>query len=504
MPILTQTEALQLSQLTERIAESISNSFAHQTYWVIGDVSGHTFYPNKEHHYFELVEKDEGSQTLVAKAPAVAWRAGAARIRAFEAASGQRFRAGIRVCVKVQVDYHALYGLKLIVQDVDPSYTIGQFQLQRQATINRLLKECAAHVKQLGDRFCTSNNSLAHGRVIQRVAVLSSSASAGYQDFMHTLSQNGFGYRFYVNSYFTTVQGEANAEAASEKLKEICASGMAFDAVVIIRGGGSDTDFLIFDQFVLCAAVARLPIPVITGIGHLKNETIVDLMAHTPTKTPTKAAEFIIAHNQAFEQRLLSEQQRIVIKSQQILARHQQEVMAGQTTLSGKVRRVLNERKQLQERTRQRVVLQSKKLLNQQKFWLAEAANKTINRPQQKLAAQRGALETLAREVKYFASVLLAHEDRAVREKKEDIKYFAASFINGEKKTVSHYETMCRMMSPVNILKKGFALVYQHGQIVTEGERLNRTEPIKVRLLDTELTATIQDKKHIDGDSFNL
>jgi exodeoxyribonuclease VII large subunit len=448
----------------------------------MADVSNHTFYPNKEHHYFELVQKDESNSTIVAKASAVAWKAGASKIRAFEATSGQRFKNGIRVCVSVQIDYHPVYGIKLIMLDVDPSYTIGQLELQRLATIDRLLKECTSHVQKEWQRFKTKNNSLSHKRVIQSIAVLSSSASAGYQDFMHTLTQNTFDYKFRVNSYFTTIQGEANAEAACSKIGEICSSAIPFDAVVIIRGGGADTDFLIFDQFVLCDAVAKLPIPVITGIGHLKNETIVDLMAHTATKTPTKAAEFIIAHNQSFEQSLLVHQQRIIIKSQQIIKKHAQLILSQNALMARKGRALISVKKEVQERLKERMMRQSKKLLNQQSTRLTELANKSLYKPQLLISSHKNELKNIASTVKLFSAKLLINQNN----------------------NIGYYESMCRMMSPINILKKGFALLYQSYKIITEGCSLTEGESIKVRLIDCELEATIEQKQEIHGDSFNL
>jgi exodeoxyribonuclease VII large subunit len=479
---LTQTEALPLSQLTDRIAEVIEDALSYHSWWVIADVSNHTFYPNKDHHYFDLVEKEEGGNAIIAKAQAVAWRTGAARIREFEASSGQRFKTGIRVCVKVQVDYHAVYGLKLIVLDVDPSYTIGQLELQRLATIQRLLNECSSFVQREGDRFRTRNNSLEHPAVIQRIAVLSSSSAAGYQDFMHTLLNNRFGYQFIVNNYFTAVQGEANAEAASRKIREICASKIPFDAVVIIRGGGADTDFLLFDQFVLCREVAKLPIPVITGIGHLKNQTLVDLVAHTSTNAPTKAAEYIIAHNQAFEQAVCSEQQRIVIRAQQVLQRASQSVLAQQAAVARHARALLTGRREEGERLRERTVHMAGKLLHGESAQLTELANRIVLKPQLFLAGERKDLQSLAGNVTVSAARLLER-------RRSDIAY---------------HEVVHRMMSPVNLLKKGFALVYREGRIITGGDDVQSGDALRVRLGSSELEVVVTNKKQTDEDSFNI
>lgn len=445
-------------------------------------MSNHSFYPNKDHHYFDLVEKEEGGSALIAKAPAVAWKAGAARIRAFEESSGRRFKTGIRVCVRVQVDYHPVYGLKLIVVDVDPSFTIGQLELQRLATIQRLLGECSAYVQKVGDRLCTRNNSLQHPPVIQRIAVLSSSSAAGYQDFMHALLNNRYGYQFIVNNYFTAVQGEANAEAASRRIREICASKIPFDAVVIIRGGGADTDFLLFDQFALCKAVAKLHIPVITGIGHLKNQTLVDLVAHTSTAAPTKAAEYIIAHNHAFEQDIEAEQGRIVIRAQQVLQRAGEGLLAQQASVARGTRALLTERKEESEWIRQKTVLRAKELVHGEGARLGELANKILLKPQLVLAAERKDLHTESAHLERFAALLLERQRSAL----------------------AYHEALCRVLSPLNLLKKGFALVYHEGRILTGTDALKAGDQITVRLGTGALEATVNTKKQTDEDSIDL
>lgn len=480
MPTLTQTTAIPLSELTTQIEEAIQGSFFQRSHWVLADVSNHTFYPNKDHHYFELVEKGEGG--IVAKMQAVAWRPGAVRIALFQETTKQRFTSGIRVCVKVMVEYHSAYGLKLVVLDVDPSYTLGQIELQRLATINRLLSECSSFIQLSGERFVTKNNQLKHQRVIQRIAILSSSSSAGYQDFMKALVHNEYGYRFDFNTYFTTVQGEANADGAKQKLAEICASGIAFDAVVIIRGGGADTDFLLFDQYVLCASVAALHIPVITGIGHTKNRSLVDMLSHTATISPTEAAKFIVAHNLAFERALVEEQNRIIIKAQQRVASENQIVLSLNASIARKARALVVHTKEKQVAIKQRIIQSTSKLSFHQQSLLTETAYKIGSLPKSTLA---GKLQT-------------------VDATGEKISWLATKFLENQQKQIRHYETLCRMMSPINILKKGFALVYKGERIVTNAEGLAEGEMVKVRLLNTELQTTVIQKQSTDGDTFNL
>ena len=281
----------------------VERNFSHQSYWVLADVASHKFHAPKGFHYFDLVEK--GDRNLLAKVNAVAWSEGAARIRDFERQTGQRFGDDIHVLACVRVDFHALYGLKLTLIDVDAHFTLGQLEAQRQAVFERLLQEAPKDVWKVGDRYMTSNKTLRLPRVIQRIAVVASERSAGYEDFRHSLTSHSLGYSFRLTPFDTLVQGPSNAIAIVRRLAEISTRQDEFDAVVIVRGGGAQTDLLIFDQYEVARAVAGLRIPVLTGIGHLRNETITDMMAHTATKTPTECADTIINHNRSFEDQLL-------------------------------------------------------------------------------------------------------------------------------------------------------------------------------------------------------
>lgn len=312
---------IRLSELSHKINHVIENAFNATTFWVVADVTNHTFRAQKNYHNFELVEKDPHSNNIIAKISGKAWGAGANRIGHFEQVTGQKFTNNIQVLLQVKVTFHSVFGLSLEVLEIDANFTLGMLEQQRLSTLQKLVAE-NDFIQKIGDRFVTKNNQLPLPMVIQRIAVISSKTSAGGEDFNHTLQNNPHGYAFFVDEYHSVVQGENNADQLLQKLIEVYRSNVPYDAVVITRGGGAQTDFLIFDNYQIGRAVAKFPIPIITGIGHQKNETITDLMAHTQTKTPTKAAEFIVAHNKRFEDGIVSLQKTILIKSQQLLSWH--------------------------------------------------------------------------------------------------------------------------------------------------------------------------------------
>ncbi|MGC4038621.1 MAG: exodeoxyribonuclease VII large subunit [Chitinophagaceae bacterium] len=224
----------------------------------------------------------------------------------------------LRFLVCVTVEFHKAFGLKLVLQDVDPSFTLGELERQKQETIEQLIKE--GFLNKIGDEFFTDNKRLPLPRVIQKIAVISSAASAGLQDFVHTLEHNDFKYQFEIDYYYAVVQGETKAELVNDQFIQIFASAIRYDVVILIRGGGAQTDFLLFDQFPLAKMIAKFPVPVITGLGHQKNETVADLVANKSVKTPTRAAEFIIARNRDFEESVHIVEKNIIIKTQQLLA----------------------------------------------------------------------------------------------------------------------------------------------------------------------------------------
>lgn len=318
---------IRLSELNQKISAAIFNTFNNLSWWVVADVTSHTFRDMKSYHNFELVEKDPVSNRILARIPGKAWGYGSERIEAFEKLTGQRFTNNINVLVNVAVEFHPVYGLQVNLVDIDPAFTLGVLEQQRQAVLEELVAKNPDFIRKVGDRFVTKNNQLKLNVVIQRIAIISSKTSAGVEDLIHTLENNAFGYKFFVDNYHTVVQGENNADQFLAKIIEVYNSGKPYDAVVIARGGGAQTDFLMFDNYYIGRAIARFPIPIITGIGHQKNETIADLMAHTQTKTPTRAAEFIIAHNRAYEEAVAALQRRIVVKSRQMFIYSYRELM---------------------------------------------------------------------------------------------------------------------------------------------------------------------------------
>lgn len=317
----TDRRPVKLSELTKEIAGVINQHFADRFYWVIAEVTNHKFIERSGYHYFDLSEKHGPANSAVTKIACTAFATGAESIRNFEGYTHQKFSNNIEVLVKIKVDYSVEYGLRTILYDVDVAFTIGNLEKVKQQTLARLLKDEAKHIQLIGDAIVTSNKKLTYPAAIKGVALITSRESEGYNDFLHTLKSNDFGYKFHVFPFLSKVQSDTAAEEMVNSLKRIYTQYIKYvDAVVICRGGGAQTDFLAFNDYNLCRAVARFPIPVITGIGHHSNQSLVDMLVHTETKTPTKAAEFIVNRCHSFENNILSLEKGIMVNSQRIIA----------------------------------------------------------------------------------------------------------------------------------------------------------------------------------------
>ena len=254
-------------------------------YWVEAELS--ECRENHGHCYMELIQKDELSATPVAKASAKCWASKWLVVRPyFERITGQRLVAGMKVLLKVYAQFHEAYGFSWIVTDIDPTYTLGDMARKRQEIINQLKAEGVFDLQK----------ELSLSLFCQRIAVISSETAAGYGDFCHQLADNPYDFKFHIQLFPATMQGDGIERSIIEALNSINAVCENFDAVVIIRGGGATSDMTGFDTLVLAENVANFPIPIITGIGHDRDESILDMVSHTRVKTPTAAAAFLIDH----------------------------------------------------------------------------------------------------------------------------------------------------------------------------------------------------------------
>ena len=306
-------EVLTLFELNSLVHEVIEDNFDEQ-YWVVGELSDVSTPAFGGHFYGELVQKDEESDRIVARARITCWARNYNMIRLrFQKEAGETLRKGLQVKLLVEVNFHEQYGFSLNVVDIDSTFTLGDLAKRRREILQQLEKDGILH----------DNQSLPLPRLLKRIAVISSATAAGYGDFCNQLEENDYGFHFDVQLFPAVMQGEQVPESIIAALEEI-REEPPFDLVVIIRGGGASSDLSDFDSYELAACIALYPLPVLTGIGHERDETVLDYVAHTKVKTPTAAAAFIIEH-QAEEAALLDDlYQRITHSSKEQIQREKQ------------------------------------------------------------------------------------------------------------------------------------------------------------------------------------
>ncbi|MBP3286685.1 MAG: exodeoxyribonuclease VII large subunit [Prevotella sp.] len=288
-----------LHTLNALVKEAIAAELPDE-YWVEAELS--ECRESRGHCYMELVEKDETSNTPVAKASAKCWKQTWAVVQPyFERTTGQPLRAGMKVLLKVYPQFHEAFGFSWIVTDIDPNYTLGDMAQRRQQIIAQLKAEGVFDLQRelVIPRFC------------QRIAVISAATAAGYGDFCRQLDENEYGLVFYPTLFPAVMQGEQVEQSVIAALNRINGHADDYDVVVIIRGGGSTSDMSGFDTLSLAENVANFPLPIITGIGHDRDECVLDMVSNTRVKTPTAAAAFLIAHLADTLQHLNDLQQRL-------------------------------------------------------------------------------------------------------------------------------------------------------------------------------------------------
>ncbi len=291
MPVITK-----LLDIITEIDELIQNKYAGKTFWITAELSGVRKILAKRWCYIDFTEKNENGETTI---KGVCWARHYQNIELFESSTNTEFKTGIEITCKVSVSFYKTKGYpQLEVLEIDFAHAVGQLELEKQKTLKRLIVENKT-IKHLPDgRYLTKNNSIELPKVFQRIALITASNSDGQRDFRNVTLTNKYGYAFSIKEYLTVVQGKTASKLISEKLKLVEQDN--FDVVVIVRGGGSDTDFAAFNDYELAKIAAAFPIPILTGIGHDRNTSIVDLMTRQ-LRTPTEVGTFIVERNMKFE-----------------------------------------------------------------------------------------------------------------------------------------------------------------------------------------------------------
>lgn len=429
---------LSLLELNNLVRGAVSEAFPG-TCWVRAEMSDVRTNASSGHCYLEFIEKNPITGQLVARARGSIWAKTFRMLKPyFEMETGQLFASGLKVLVKVSVEFHELYGYSLTVLDIDPAYTLGDM-LRKRMEIIRQLKE---------EGVFTLNKELPFPVLPKRIAVITSPTAAGYEDFLNQLANNKAGYPFYPKLFPALMQGERTEESVIAALDRIYHHIDCFDVVVIIRGGGSTSDLNSFDSYLLAANCAQFPLPVITGIGHERDDTILDMVAHTRMKTPTAVAEFLIGRMDAAAEELEDLQQEV----------------------SELVSTILLKQKNFLQLLGARLPVIVTNRIERNRSFLQMAGNKLPASASAMLLRRRSTLESLQMQLQNRAALRLAEGTRFIQLTEQFIK----------------------MASPDYVLKRGYSLSLKDGKIIKHATDLNPGDELVTRFADGDVKSIVK------------
>lgn len=429
--------ALTLRELNLRVKSAIQANVSG-TFWLRAETSDVRVNHSSGHCYLEFVEKNDRTGQIVAKARASIWAKTFAMLKPyFEKETGQAFVSGLSVLVKVSVEFHELYGFSLTVYDIDPSYTLGDMARKRMEIVRQLQEE----------GIFSLNKELPFPVLPRRMAVITSPTAAGYEDFMKQLAGNVSGYPFYVKLFPALMQGDKTEESVIAALDRIYNYADCFDVVVIIRGGGSTSDLSSFDSYLLAANCAQFPLPVITGIGHERDETVLDMVAHTRMKTPTAVAEFLIG--------------RMDLAAQEI------------EELSQSMRQSLDT-----------AIADQKKLVQ---LIISRLPGIALSR----LEKARSQVHVLGGKLPTSAVSLIATRKSSLNDMFRRVQRLTGEQLADKRNFLQLTEQFIKMASPDYVLKRGYALTLKDNKIVKSASSYTEGDKITVRFADGHVEGVV-------------
>ena len=431
-----QPQGMTLSEFNARIERHVNGVPSLQNQWVIAETSDLRL--NRSGHcYTELIEKDDRG-TTIAKIGAAIW-AGTYRdlYNKFLRSTGQVLATGMKVMVKVTVNFHSLYGIKVVINDIDPNYTLGDMARQRQEIINRLTAEGIIDL----------NKELPWPEVPQRIAIISAEGAAGYGDFMNQLTGNPYGLQFYTCLFNAVMQGAQTVPTVMAAMDRINRHIDLFDCVVIIRGGGATSELNSFDNYDLASYVANFPIPVIVGIGHERDVTVLDYVAALHVKTPTAAAETLIQRGTTALVHL-DELQDAVVTAVRDTVGQAREHLAFFTTM------------------------------------IPAAARHLID-------TNRIRLDNHARNIPFAAKGLIVNQRTRLERAVERMGDAVSRALQREQQRLVALGDKATLLSPVNTLQRGYSLVRRGDKCVTAADQLHSGDQITVQFATGTTDATV-------------
>ncbi len=433
------TEKISLTELQLIIKDSLYLSMPGM-YWVTAEIA-----EIKEnfagHCYLELIDKQSDEKNIRARIKAIIWSNRYSFLRSFfENITGQPLREGLKILVKVKIEYHQIYGLSLIISDIDPAFTIGDMAMKRQMII-----------KRLGDEGIFDMNKEVEFPVLtQRIAIISSKNAAGYTDFINHLKGNSYGYVFFTALFESAMQGADTEADVVNALYRISENIELFDAVAIIRGGGSQTDLSWFDNYNIAYHVTQFPLPVLTGIGHEKDQSVTDMVAYLSLKTPTAVADFLVNSMSEAEGHLTEMSDRIIEKSRIIIETY----------------------RTLLESDRMKLIPVATLMISEFKALLSGNIIELINTGKELISKAARVPSNQLTRLTHSARSLISGHRSSIDIKKQNLKSSTIGLTGRINVKIQGLENSLGILSPENVLKRGYTITSLNGKIIKQSALL--------------------------------
>ncbi len=458
------TERYSLSKLQQLIKHTIEENI-NGFYWVSAEIAEIKI-NYSGHCYLELIEKDQ-KEDIRSKIRAVIWSAKARMLLPyFEDITGQPLAENLKVLFRIKVEYHEVYGLSLIVYDIDPAYTLGEMALKRRQIIERLESEGVIDL----------NKGLKFPLLSMRIAVISSEQAAGYQDFTDELQKNRYGYKFVTKLYPAVMQGKETEPSVTGAINRIFEDIEMYDLVVIVRGGGSQSDLSWFDNYNIAFLITQLPVPVLTGIGHEKDLSVTDIVAFMAFKTPTAVADFIINKTFLTEEYLIGIKKSIISLSQEMVNGKRAVINKLGVNMSPLVRSALKKKGIL---------------LNKTGLRLSGSARSYLSRYHARLSSYETALDSNSLK-------MIKEKQKDLDSVYDEIKQSIQRFIKEKQNILSNFIKSIDYLSPNRVLDRGYSITLYDGKAVKSPKELSPGSEIDTILSKGRIKSKVSDLNNSD------
>jgi exodeoxyribonuclease VII large subunit len=451
-------EKLSLTELQFIIRDALYMSLP-DLYWVIAEIS--ELNENQTGHcYLELIEKQADDKNIKSRARGIIWSSRYRFLKSFfENITGESLRTGLKVLIKVKVEYHEIYGLSLIISDIDPAFTIGEMAVRKQLIIKQLEQEGVFGM----------NKELDFPLFPRRIAVISSKNAAGYTDFINHLRHNSYGYIFYTALVESAMQGAETEHGIIGSLNKIAENDKLFDLVVIIRGGGSQTDLSWFDNYNIAYHITQFPLPVITGIGHEKDLSVTDMVAYTALKTPTAVADYIIDSVAQVENHLVEMSMEIKNLSQLIVEKNKTRIEYSKMRLLPLSKIMISD---IKEKLSGKII----EIINIGKKYVYKAGMLTATQRSQLLSA-----------VKSYSVIKKSY----IEDVSHKLNTLTLSDINNKNKILSSLANTLNILKPENVLQRGFTITSLNGKILKRSDQVTEEDIIDTQFSDGKVKSKV-------------